>query len=219
MELTKGIKMMNPSQNITEEILLQGKRSGDNSGIGFIGKGYQRNQKTPIRTRVVAGASPEKVKVDFVTVGGKKKIVGKGTLSVEGLHTLEDVLLVEGFTANLISVSQLCDNDLKVYEVIMGKSLRIPNFMFSVVRRASNMRSQPLSPHNRMRLLKEKKRTLQEIGRVMLHAKQIPVKFWAEVINTACHIHNRINFRPGTNTTSYEIWRGEKAKFVIFSYS
>ncbi|GAA0144988.1 hypothetical protein LIER_05287 [Lithospermum erythrorhizon] len=39
---------------------------------------------------------------------------GKGILSVEGLPELEDVLLVEGLTANLISISQLCDNGMKV---------------------------------------------------------------------------------------------------------
>ncbi|GAA0175026.1 hypothetical protein LIER_28285 [Lithospermum erythrorhizon] len=49
----------------------------------------------------------EKVKGDFVTFGGgdKGKIVEKGTLSVEGLPALEDVLLVEGLTTNIINVS------------------------------------------------------------------------------------------------------------------
>ncbi|GAA0145048.1 hypothetical protein LIER_36063 [Lithospermum erythrorhizon] len=48
------------------------------------------------------------------------------------------------------------------------------------------------------------------MARVMFDAKKILVKFWAEAISTACHIHNRITLSPGTNTTTYEIWRGRK---------
>ncbi|XP_073270460.1 uncharacterized protein [Primulina huaijiensis] len=51
-----------------------------------------------------------------VTYGGgaKGKIVGKGTLNVEGLPKLHNVLHVEGLNSNLISISQLCDNNLLV---------------------------------------------------------------------------------------------------------
>ncbi|GAA0186245.1 hypothetical protein LIER_33533 [Lithospermum erythrorhizon] len=60
--------------------------------------------------------SIKEVKTDFVTFGGgeKGKIIGKGSLNVEGLPNLEEVLLVERLTANLISISQLCDNGMKV---------------------------------------------------------------------------------------------------------
>ncbi|XP_075475265.1 uncharacterized protein LOC142506014 [Primulina tabacum] len=51
-----------------------------------------------------------------VTYGGgaKGKIVGKGTLSVEGLPKLHNVLHVVGLNSNLISISQLCDDNLHV---------------------------------------------------------------------------------------------------------
>ncbi|XP_073152566.1 uncharacterized protein [Henckelia pumila] len=51
-----------------------------------------------------------------VTYGGgaKERIVGKGTLNVEGFPKLHNVLHVEGLNANLISISQLCDDDLHV---------------------------------------------------------------------------------------------------------
>ncbi|GAA0185892.1 hypothetical protein LIER_33180 [Lithospermum erythrorhizon] len=65
--MIKGIKMMNSSTTVLDEILLQGKRSEDNTGVGF-----------------------------------------------SGLPNLEDVLLVEGLTTNLISISQLCDDGMKV---------------------------------------------------------------------------------------------------------
>ncbi|XP_073064132.1 uncharacterized protein [Primulina eburnea] len=51
-----------------------------------------------------------------VTYGGgaKGRIVGKGTLNVDGLPNLHNVLYVEGLNSNLISISQLCDDGLHV---------------------------------------------------------------------------------------------------------
>ncbi|KAG9458352.1 hypothetical protein H6P81_002860 [Aristolochia fimbriata] len=47
--------------------------------------------------------------------GGKGTITGKGTLNVDGLPRLQNVLLVQGLKANLISISQLCDENLQVH--------------------------------------------------------------------------------------------------------
>lgn len=44
----------------------------------------------------------------------KGKIVGKRTLNVPGLPHLEDVLMVQGLKTNLISISQLCDQNWNV---------------------------------------------------------------------------------------------------------
>lgn len=41
-----------------------------------------------------------------------RTIVGKGRLNYLGLLALEDVILVEGLIANLINISQLCDQGL-----------------------------------------------------------------------------------------------------------
>ncbi|XP_012834159.1 PREDICTED: uncharacterized protein LOC105955000 [Erythranthe guttata] len=51
-----------------------------------------------------------------VTFGNGKKgeVLGKGSLNHENLPKLKNVLLVEGLTSNLISISQLCDQDLEV---------------------------------------------------------------------------------------------------------
>jgi len=46
--------------------------------------------------------------------GAKGKIVGIGILVKYCLPKLDDVLLVKGLTANLISISQLCDLGLQV---------------------------------------------------------------------------------------------------------
>ncbi|CAJ2667397.1 unnamed protein product [Trifolium pratense] len=49
--------------------------------------------------------------------------------------------------------------------------------------------SSPITPQQN-EVVERKNRTLQESARVMLHAKNVPYKFWAEAMNTACYIHN-----------------------------
>ena len=46
--------------------------------------------------------------------GAKESVVGSGSLNVPSLPKLRDVLLIDGLKANLISISQLCDQDLFV---------------------------------------------------------------------------------------------------------
>ena len=58
--------------------------------------------------------------------------------------------------------------------------------------------------------VKRKNRTLQEMARVMLKAKNVPTKLWVEAINMACYISNRVYLRPGTHKTPYEIYKGKK---------
>ncbi|XP_062114498.1 uncharacterized protein LOC133825594 [Humulus lupulus] len=58
-------------------------------------------------------------------------------------------------------------------------------------------------------VVERKNRTLQEMVRVMLNAKGISQRFWAEAINTACYISNRVHLRTGTTQTTYELWEGK----------
>lgn len=46
--------------------------------------------------------------------GAKGKLIDKGLLNNPGLSKLQDVILIEWLTANLISISQLCDQGLFV---------------------------------------------------------------------------------------------------------
>lgn len=46
--------------------------------------------------------------------GSQAQVVGKETFNLEGFPKLESVFLVEGLKTNLISISQLCDQDLLV---------------------------------------------------------------------------------------------------------
>ncbi|GAA0170842.1 hypothetical protein LIER_25019 [Lithospermum erythrorhizon] len=218
------------------------------------------------------------LKGDHVTFGdgGRGRIVGKGQLCVNGLPHLDDVLLVEGLTANLISISQSCDDGMKVFfnkdgcsinnscdQIVMkgvrmmyedyqhsrSKTMWVENVKLGnkprvVIKKLQHMVttrvlelmhelmtkswepngadasithefSSPITPQQNG-VVERKNRTIQKRAPVMLHAKNIPLKFWAEAINTACHIHNRISVRPGTNNTNYEIRRGRKSSVHYF---
>ncbi|GAA0186984.1 transmembrane signal receptor [Lithospermum erythrorhizon] len=404
--MTRGINMMNSSTPILDEILSQGKRCGDNSGIGYNHANEIKNNTPGGRTFIAAGShsnqvykrkhywrchhcgkkghiapycykiygkgknkyslpriymtgnranltSIKEVKADFVTFGGgeKGKIIGKGALNVEGLPNLEEVLLVEGLTENLISISQLYDSGLKVAfdkntcsvsnqnndlimqgsrstdncylwtpyqkalssraqgdvelwhkrlghtnyrnirqlisrnavrglphfvvrericgEYQIGKQTRVSHQQLQHVlttrvlellhmdlmgpiqvesiagrkereanilvirsdhgREFENIKFQtfydevrikheysaPITPQQNG-IVERTNRTLQEMASVMLHAKELPIKFWAEAVNTACHIHNRVTLRPGTHSTSYELWLGRKSNVHYF---
>ena len=46
--------------------------------------------------------------------GSKKRVVGKGTISIPRLPSLSIALYVDGFKANLISISHLSDKGLSI---------------------------------------------------------------------------------------------------------
>jgi len=70
--------------------------------------------------------------------------------------------------------------------------------------------------HNKMELLKEKNRTLQEMARTMLNESNAEYYFWAEAINTSCYILNRVTIRKVLNKTSYELWKNIKFSISYF---
>ncbi|KAK0570386.1 hypothetical protein LWI29_000343 [Acer saccharum] len=65
-------------------------------------------------------------------------------------------------------------------------------------------------------VVERKNRVLQEMARVMLLSNNVPRNLWAEAINTACYIGNRVFLRPGTRNTSYELWKGKRQNVSYF---
>ncbi|KAF5462373.1 hypothetical protein F2P56_018390, partial [Juglans regia] len=58
----------------------------------------------------------EEYKCGTVTFGdgGKADIIGRGEIEIPGLPVLREVLFVDGLKANLLSISQMCDNGAEV---------------------------------------------------------------------------------------------------------
>nr|GEV24677.1 putative ribonuclease H-like domain-containing protein [Tanacetum cinerariifolium] len=56
---------------------------------------------------------------------------------------------------------------------------------------------------------KRKNRTLIEAAKTMLANSKLPTTFWAEVVNTACYVQNRILVIKPHNKTLYELFHGK----------
>ncbi|KAI5317616.1 hypothetical protein L3X38_037323 [Prunus dulcis] len=55
-----------------------------------------------------------------------------------------------------------------------------------------------------------KNRTVMEMARTMMHEKKIPLKFWAEAVNTAVYLQNRSPTSALDNSTPFEKFSGRK---------
>ena len=64
--------------------------------------------------------------------------------------------------------------------------------------------------------MERKNRIPTEMARIMLAESGLPKKFWAEAINTTCHILNRAIIRPILNRTPYELLKGKKPNVSYF---
>nr|GEV01828.1 hypothetical protein [Tanacetum cinerariifolium] len=58
------------------------------------------------------------------------------------------------------------------------------------------------------RVAERRNTTLIEGARTMLADVKLPVTFWAEVVNTACYVQNRVLVNKSQNKTSYELFNG-----------
>nr|GEZ14303.1 ribonuclease H-like domain-containing protein [Tanacetum cinerariifolium] len=58
------------------------------------------------------------------------------------------------------------------------------------------------------RIAERNNRTLIEAARTMLVDLLLPITFWAEAVNTACYVHNRVLVTKPHNKTPYELLIG-----------
>ncbi|KAL1192983.1 Retrovirus-related Pol polyprotein from transposon TNT 1-94 [Cardamine amara subsp. amara] len=65
-------------------------------------------------------------------------------------------------------------------------------------------------------VVERKNRTLQEMARAMMHGNNVAKHLWAEAVNTACYIINKVYVKKGTNMTPYELWKGKTPSVSYF---
>nr|GEZ23172.1 putative ribonuclease H-like domain-containing protein [Tanacetum cinerariifolium] len=58
------------------------------------------------------------------------------------------------------------------------------------------------------RVAEKRNKTLIEAARTMLADTKLPVTFWAEAVNTACYVQNRVLVNKTQNKTPYELFNG-----------
>ncbi|GJU78278.1 putative ribonuclease H-like domain-containing protein [Tanacetum coccineum] len=60
-----------------------------------------------------------------------------------------------------------------------------------------------------------KNRTLIEVARTMLADSKLPTTFWAEAVNTACYVQNRVLVIKPHNKTPYELFLGSRPNWLF----
>jgi hypothetical protein len=65
-------------------------------------------------------------------------------------------------------------------------------------------------------VVERKNRTLCEMARTMLDEHRTPRRYWAEAVNTACHVSNRIVLWAFKRKTCYELMHGRAPKVSHF---
>ncbi|WVZ51981.1 LOW QUALITY PROTEIN: hypothetical protein U9M48_003078 [Paspalum notatum var. saurae] len=87
--------------------------------------------------------------------------------------------------------------------------LRNSHKAMRAIRSLEHQFSSPYTPPQNG-VVERKNRTLVEMARTMLDEHRTPRRFWAEAVNTACYIANRIFLRAFLGKTSYELRFGRQ---------
>ncbi|GKA11567.1 ribonuclease H-like domain-containing protein [Tanacetum coccineum] len=139
---------------------------------------------------------------------------------------LRKVSYVEELKFNLLSVSQICDKkqqcsipdkelesvNRKKYCVVAVdmdsvQEFKLMEYEFCARKnQTENIALQGL--HRKEMVLRKKDRTLIEAARTMLADSLLPIQFWAEAVNTACYVLNRVLVTKPQMKTPYEILMG-----------
>nr|GEU90046.1 putative ribonuclease H-like domain-containing protein [Tanacetum cinerariifolium] len=172
----------------------------------------------------------------YVSFGGNPKggkIIGKGKIKTCKLD-FSDVYFVKELKFNLFSVSQMCDKKNNVLFtdtecVVLSYDFKLPdeNHVLHRVPRENNMYSVDLKnvvPSGDLTYLfiefrvaktpqqngvaERKNMTLIEAARTMLADSFLPISFWAEAVNIACYVQNRLLVTKPHNKTPYELLLG-----------
>nr|GEY91915.1 retrovirus-related Pol polyprotein from transposon TNT 1-94 [Tanacetum cinerariifolium] len=165
------------------------------------------------------------------------KISGKGKIRI-GKLDFDDVYFVKELKFDLFSVSQMCDKKNNVLFIdteclVLSPEFKLPdeNQVLLRVPRENNisdngteLKNNDLNQFCRMKGIKRefsvprthqqngiaerKNRTLIEATKTMLADSLLPIPFWAEAVNTACYVQNRVLVTKPQNKTPYELLHG-----------
>jgi len=75
--------------------------------------------------------------------------------------------------------------------------------------------SAPRTPQQN-EVVERKNRALEEIARTLLNETNFPKYLWADAVNTACYVLNRVLIRPILKKTPYELFKGRKPNISHF---
>ncbi|GKB14470.1 retrovirus-related pol polyprotein from transposon TNT 1-94, partial [Tanacetum coccineum] len=152
------------------------------------------------------------------------------------LKDYEDVYFVKELKFNLFNVSQMCDKknsilftDTECVVLSLDFKLTDESHVLLKVPRKDNITEFKNKEMNQFcemkgikrefsvartpqqnRVAERKNRTLIEGVMTMLADSKLPTTFWAEAVNTACYVQNRVLVIKPHNKTTYELLQGRK---------
>ncbi|GJS93721.1 retrovirus-related pol polyprotein from transposon TNT 1-94 [Tanacetum coccineum] len=126
--------------------------------------------------------------------------------SIGGIITRKVLFCIKTFkllmkTNVLLKVPRRCDNGTEFKNRVMNR--------FCEMKGIKREFSVPRTPQQNG-VAERKNRTLIEAARTMLANSKLPITFWAEVVNTACYVQNRVLVIKPHNKTPYELFLGRK---------
>ncbi|GJT68284.1 ribonuclease H-like domain-containing protein [Tanacetum coccineum] len=145
--------------------------------------------KTKVLDHVSKHNNYEEIDGGYVAFGGNPKggkITGKCTIKTENIvdHKVKVIRCDNGTEFKNKEMNQFCE---------MKGILR----QFSVAR----------TPQQNG-VAERRNRTLIEVARTMLADSKLPTTFWAEAVNTACYVQNRVLVVKPHNKTPYKLFHG-----------
>ncbi|GKB56626.1 ribonuclease H-like domain-containing protein [Tanacetum coccineum] len=150
----------------------------------------------------------------FVSFGdGKGRISRKGKIKTGSLD-FDDVYFCKELKYNMFSVSQICDKKNNV--LFTNTECLVLSSNFKLLNESQVLLRVPRKDNIYIVNLKSvvptgaerKNRTLIEATRTMLVDSKLPTTFWAEAVNTACYVLNRVLVIKPHNKTPYELIHG-----------
>ncbi|GJT68525.1 ribonuclease H-like domain-containing protein [Tanacetum coccineum] len=152
----------------------------------------------------VNNAGPMKTVILLRTRASTTNLKDNGILTVMIEHMIKGKQHGASCIENLIDLKVKvirCDNGTEFKNSIMNQFCEMKGIKreFSVAR---------TSQQNRV--AKRKNRTLIEATRTMLADLKLPTTFWAEAVNTACYVQNRVLVIKPHNKTPYELFLGRQ---------
>ncbi|KAI3743509.1 hypothetical protein L1987_61219 [Smallanthus sonchifolius] len=105
----------------------------------------------------------------------------------------------------ILSLESLCK--LKVRRIRSDNGTEFKNNLMELFCLKKGIRHEFSAPYTPQQngVAERKNRTLIETARTMLSDAKLPVTFWAEAVNTACHVLNRVLVVKRHNKTCYEL--------------
>ncbi|GJV89244.1 putative RNA-directed DNA polymerase [Tanacetum coccineum] len=127
------------------------------------------------------------------------------------LFTDKECLILSPRSKRLGQVNLKNNNKLVQGNLVRGlpsKTLKIDSFVSLHVTRGSNHRAPCKRTPQQNGVAERKNRTLIEAARTMLADSLLPIQFWAEAVNTACYVLNRV-LVTNLKLNSYENFDGK----------